>query len=124
MKKKLLPLFSVLLMAVFSFGFVSCDEETDDVDGKTMQITNRSGKTLYSFTIFFGDVNENVMSQEERGDLYPGDKTTVKVPVGAYKFYMAYYNKEKGTWLYSSIYSVGSKTFTLDEFMVSQWTVD
>lgn len=94
-----------------------------DYDPKTLQIVNRSSKTLYSFTIVFGDINDNVMSSEERGDLYPGDKTTVKVPVGAVKFYMAYYNKQQGTWLYSPIYSVGGE-FSLDESMVSQWTTD
>lgn len=119
------------------FGDLNGDREVDvadivtiinimkgDYDPKTMQIVNRSSKTLYSFTIFFGDINGNVMSSEERGDLYPGDKTTVKVPVGAYKFYMTYYNKNLGTWLYSPIYSVGSKTFTLTEFDISQWTTD
>ena len=111
-------------MAVFSFGFVSCDEETDDVDGKTMQITNGSNLTLYTFTVIFGDVNRNVMSTEERGDLYPGDKTTVKVPVGASQFYMAYYDKQNSVFLYSPVYNVGYKTFKLDTYGVSQWDAD
>ena len=109
-------------MAVFSFGFVSCGDEADDVEVKTMQITNGSGLTLYSFTVVLGDVVGNVMSTEERGDLYPGDKTAVRVPVGASQFYMAYRDKEKCTWLYSPVYKVGYKTFKLDTYSVSQWS--
>lgn len=119
-------MLSVLFMAALCAGFVSCDDEADEVGGKirTVQITNRSGMILYQFTVYWGDVNDNDMSHDGKGDLYSGDKITVEVPVGAYKFYMAYYNKNLGTWLYSPIYSVGSKTFTLTEFDVSQWTTD
>lgn len=117
-------MLSVLFMAALCAGFVSCDDEADEVGGKTMQITNRSGMILYQFTVVWGDVDGNMMSQDVKGDLYSGDKVTVEVPVGTYKFYMAYYNKNLGTWLYSPIYSVGSKTFTLTEFDVSQWTTD
>ncbi|MDY6298011.1 MAG: hypothetical protein SPL50_07010 [Alloprevotella sp.] len=126
MKKKVFSMLSVLFMAALCAGFVSCDDEADEVGGKTrtVQITNRSGMILYQFTVVWADVNDNVMSQDGKGDLYSGDKITVEVPVGANKFYMAYYNKNLGTWLYSPIYSVGSKTFTLTEFDVSQWTTD
>ena len=124
MKKKVFSMLSVLFMAALCAGFVSCDDEADEVGGKTMQITNRSGMILYQFTVVWGDVDGNMMSQDVKGDLYSGDKVTVEVPVGTYKFYMAYYNKNLGTWLYSPIYSVGSKTFTLTEFDVSQWTTN
>lgn len=94
------------------------------VTSSLLQITNRSGMILYQFTVVWGDVNDNVMSKDVKGDLYSGDKITVEVPVGAYKFYMAYYNKNLGTWQYSPIYSVGRNTFTLTAFDISQWTTD
>lgn len=117
-------MLSVLFMAALCVGFVSCDDEDDEVGGKTMQITNRSGMILYQFTVVWADVNDNVMSQDVKGDLYSGDKVTVGVPMYAYKYYMAYYNKQQGTWLYSPIYPVERRTFTLTEFDVSQWTTD
>lgn len=117
-------MLSVLFMAALCAGFVSCDDEADDVDGKTMQITNGSNLTLYSFTVIYGDVNGNVMFSDVKGDLYPGDKTTVRVPVGASQFFMGYYDKQNGVWLYSAVYDVGRKTFFLNTQDVSQWTAE
>lgn len=78
-------------------------------------IVNNSTKTFKRFTVIFRNSKEEMLSQQEFGDLLPNNSINVSIPTGASTYYVAIYD---GGWYFSADYDVSVTTLSLTNTMV------
>ena len=124
--KKLLCLVSMFaILATMTFGFSSCQKNSDEPENQ-VKVTNATGSmTLRAFTFKFFNASGERLKSSDVGVVSPGDSRTMEIPSGAASWRVGAYVNDEWEFKISPEYSISTKTLNLSYGDVHDgWTIN